>query len=76
MFDGADLLPVNFLVIILQVTSLPEESTLLSDDLHLLESFEFKQRIKHISEIIEGLKWDTIDPDSVTRYSLYCMLFL
>ncbi|XP_057538898.1 UDP-glucose:glycoprotein glucosyltransferase [Amaranthus tricolor] len=49
-----------------RVTSLPEESTLLSDDLHLLESFEFKQRIKHISEIIEGLKWDTIDPDSVT----------
>ncbi|KAK3011338.1 hypothetical protein RJ639_011725, partial [Escallonia herrerae] len=40
--------------------------TLLSHDLHLLESMEFKQRIKHILEIIEEVKWEDIDPDMVT----------
>ncbi|KAJ8425780.1 hypothetical protein Cgig2_020918 [Carnegiea gigantea] len=49
-----------------RVTGLVEENTLLSYDLHLLESLEFKQRIKHISEIIEGLKWEDVDPDSLT----------
>ncbi|KMS95940.1 hypothetical protein BVRB_003480 isoform A [Beta vulgaris subsp. vulgaris] len=49
-----------------RVTVLPEESTFLSHDLHLLESFEFKQRIKHISEIFDDLKWENVDPDSLT----------
>ncbi|KAK2966664.1 hypothetical protein RJ640_002362 [Escallonia rubra] len=40
--------------------------TLLSHDLHLLESMEFKQRIKHILEIIEEVKWEEIDPDMLT----------
>ncbi|KAH9602156.1 hypothetical protein KSS87_023287 [Heliosperma pusillum] len=49
-----------------RVTALVEEFTFLSHDLHLLESLEFKQRIKHISEIIEDLKWEKIDPDTLT----------
>ncbi|KAL9229315.1 hypothetical protein vseg_004797 [Gypsophila vaccaria] len=49
-----------------RVTTLVEENAFLSHDLHLLESLEFKQRIKHISEIIEDLKWENIDPDSLT----------
>lgn len=40
--------------------------TLLSHDLHLLESVEFKQRIKHIVEIIEEVKWENVDPDMLT----------
>ncbi|KAF8411993.1 hypothetical protein HHK36_004552 [Tetracentron sinense] len=43
-----------------------DESTFLSDDLGLLESVEFEQRIKHIMEIIEDVKWQDIDPDIVT----------
>lgn len=42
--------------------------TLLSHDLHLLESVEFKQRIKHIVEIIEEVKWENMDPDMLTRF--------
>ncbi|KAG6709705.1 hypothetical protein I3842_06G146800 [Carya illinoinensis] len=38
----------------------------LSHDLHLLESVELKQRIKHIVEIIEEVNWQDIDPDIVT----------
>ncbi|XP_074311136.1 UDP-glucose:glycoprotein glucosyltransferase-like [Silene latifolia] len=49
-----------------RVTALVEEFTFMSHDLHLLESLEFKQRIKHISEIIEDLKWEKIDPDTLT----------
>ncbi|XP_021717311.1 UDP-glucose:glycoprotein glucosyltransferase-like [Chenopodium quinoa] len=49
-----------------RVTVLSDEDTFLSHDLHLLESYEFKQRIKHISEVIEDLKWENIDPDSLT----------
>lgn len=45
-----------------------DESTFLSHDLHLLESVELKQRIKHIVEIIEEVNWQDIDPDSITRY--------
>lgn len=59
-----------------QVTVLPEESTFLSHDLHLLESFEFKQRIEHISEIFDDLKWENVDPDSLTRFSSFYCLFL
>lgn len=51
--------------------------TLLSHDLHLLESLEFKQRIKHIVEIIEAVKWEDIDPDMLTRFvSSLCSLLL
>ncbi|CAL5438882.1 unnamed protein product [Camellia sinensis] len=41
-------------------------STFLSHDLHLLESVEFKHRIKHIVEVIEEVKWEDIDPDMLT----------
>lgn len=40
----------------------------MSHDLHLLESVEFKNRIKHIVEIIEEVKWEDIDPDMLTRF--------
>ncbi|KAE8009047.1 hypothetical protein FH972_005504 [Carpinus fangiana] len=43
-----------------------DESSFLSHDLHLLESVELKQRIKHIVEIIEEVSWQDIDPDIVT----------
>lgn len=49
-----------------RVTGVVEENTFLSHDLQLLESLEFKQRIKHIFEIVEDLKWEGIDPDSLT----------
>lgn len=57
---------VNAVITNGRVTALSEENTFLSHDLHLLESFEFKQRIKHISEIIEDLNWENMDPDSLT----------
>ncbi|PON86639.1 UDP-glucose:Glycoprotein Glucosyltransferase [Trema orientale] len=41
-------------------------STFLSHDLQLLEALEFKQRIKHIVEIIEEVKWQDVDPDTLT----------
>ncbi|GLT63971.1 hypothetical protein SLA2020_364930 [Shorea laevis] len=44
-----------------------DESTFLSHDLHLLESVELKQRIKHTVEIIEEVSWQDMDPDVVTR---------
>lgn len=50
-----------------QVMFPSDESTFLSHDLHLLESVELKQRIKHIVEIIEEVSWQDIDPDIVTR---------
>ncbi|XP_058110357.1 UDP-glucose:glycoprotein glucosyltransferase isoform X2 [Magnolia sinica] len=40
--------------------------TFLSDDLGLLESVEFEQRIKHIVEIIEEVEWKDVDPDDLT----------
>ncbi|XP_057737491.1 UDP-glucose:glycoprotein glucosyltransferase [Arachis stenosperma] len=42
------------------------EGTFLSADMHLLESIEFKQRTKHIVEIIEEVKWQDVDPDMLT----------
>lgn len=48
---------------------LSDDITFLSHDLHLLESLEFKQRIKHVAEIIEEIKWEDIDPDMLTRYA-------
>ncbi|XP_019425825.1 PREDICTED: UDP-glucose:glycoprotein glucosyltransferase-like [Lupinus angustifolius] len=49
-----------------RVTYPIDERTLLSADLHLLESIEFKQRTKHIVEIIEEVKWLDVDPDMLT----------
>lgn len=43
-------------------------STFLSHDLHLLESVEFKQRIKLIVEIIDEVNWQDVDPDTLTRF--------
>ncbi|KAL3638178.1 hypothetical protein CASFOL_018048 [Castilleja foliolosa] len=57
---------VNAVVTNGRVIRLLDGSTILSDDLHLLESLEFKQRIKHIYEIIEDLKWEGVDPDLLT----------
>lgn len=49
-----------------RVISLVDNTTFLSHDLQLLESLEFKQRIKHIVEIIEEVEWEGIDPDILT----------
>ncbi|XP_047315092.1 UDP-glucose:glycoprotein glucosyltransferase [Impatiens glandulifera] len=49
-----------------RVVSLANNSMLLSPDLQLLESVEFKQRIKHVMEIIEEAKWEDVDPDTLT----------
>ncbi|KAL6178989.1 hypothetical protein ACLB2K_050505 [Fragaria x ananassa] len=49
-----------------RVTVINEESSFLSHDLSLLESVEFTQRIKHIVEIIEEVKWQDVDPDTLT----------
>lgn len=51
-----------------QVILPTEGSTFLSDDLRLLESVEFEQRIKSIWEIIEEVEWKDMDPDTVTRF--------
>lgn len=48
----------------------------LSHDLSLLESMEFKQRIKQIADIIEEVKWEDMDPDLLTRFVLVFGLFL
>ncbi|KAL4354673.1 hypothetical protein GQ457_06G002390 [Hibiscus cannabinus] len=48
-----------------RVTSL-DAGVFLGDDLHLLESIEFKHRIKHIAEIVEEVNWHGIDPDMLT----------
>lgn len=54
---------------------LSDGSTFLSHDLNLLESLEFKQRIKHIVEIIEEVTWEDldIDPDVLTRLVVFVM---
>ncbi|KAK6136507.1 hypothetical protein DH2020_029743 [Rehmannia glutinosa] len=57
---------VNAVVTNGRVIRLFDGSTFLSHDLHLLESLEFKQRIKHIAEIIEDIKWEGVDPDMLT----------
>ncbi|KAF3444470.1 hypothetical protein FNV43_RR14162 [Rhamnella rubrinervis] len=43
-----------------------EKSTFLSHDLQLLEAVEYKQRVKHIVEIIEQVEWQDLDPDMLT----------
>ncbi|KAL0384582.1 UNVERIFIED_CONTAM: UDP-glucose:glycoprotein glucosyltransferase [Sesamum radiatum] len=50
-----------------RVIRLSDGSTFLNHDLHLLESLEFKQRIKHIAEIVEDIEWEDVDPDLLTR---------
>lgn len=54
--------PVNFQIIILQ-----DGNPFLSDDLSLLESLEYEQRIKYLVEIIDQVEWVGIDPDDLTR---------
>ncbi|ONK57353.1 uncharacterized protein A4U43_C10F19220 [Asparagus officinalis] len=51
-------------------------TSFLSDDFSLLESVEYDQRIKYISEIIEEVDWKDIDPDDLTSkfYSDLIML--
>lgn len=49
-----------------RVMYLSDGSAFLSHDLHLLESVEFKQRTKHILEIIEEVKWQDVNPDIIT----------
>jgi len=44
-----------------------DERTFLGQDLHLLESMEFNQRVKPVQEIIEGIEWQDVDPDLLTR---------
>ncbi|KAJ9552536.1 hypothetical protein OSB04_016581 [Centaurea solstitialis] len=48
-----------------RVVRVPDSVTFLSQDLNLLESVEFKQRIKHIADIIEEVTWDDVDPDTL-----------
>jgi UDP-glucose:glycoprotein glucosyltransferase len=43
-----------------------DERTFLGQDLHLLESMEFNQRVKPVQEIIEGIEWQDVDPDLLT----------
>lgn len=43
-----------------------DSGAFLSHDLHLLESVEFKHRIKHIVEIVEEVNWQGMDPDMLT----------
>ncbi|KAF2319840.1 hypothetical protein GH714_019555 [Hevea brasiliensis] len=57
---------VNAVITNGRVTVLTNEGTFLSHDLNLLESLEFKQRIKHIAEIIGEVQWQDIDPDVLT----------
>ncbi|KAE8669400.1 UDP-glucose:glycoprotein glucosyltransferase [Hibiscus syriacus] len=56
---------VNAVITNGRVTSL-DAGIFLGDDLHLLESVEFKHRIKHIAEIVEEVNWHGIDPDMLT----------
>lgn len=58
------------------MTVLNNEETFLTHDLNLLESVEFKQRIKHIAEIIEEVQWQDIDPDVLTRFVGFLVLYL
>lgn len=49
-----------------------DERTFLGQDLHLLESMEFNQRVKPVQEIIEGIEWEDVDPDLLTRSLVSC----
>ncbi|KAI3827826.1 hypothetical protein L1987_01912 [Smallanthus sonchifolius] len=56
---------VNAVITNGRVVHVPDAVTFLSQDLHLLESVEFKQRIKHVSDIIEEVVWENVDPDTL-----------
>ncbi|KAI3702099.1 hypothetical protein L6452_27772 [Arctium lappa] len=56
---------VNAVITNGRVVRVSDAVTFLSQDLHLLESVEFKQRIKHIADIIEEVTWDDVDPDTL-----------
>lgn len=62
------------LLIFGQVMLFGDESTILSHDLYLLESVEFKLRVKHVVEIVEEAKWQDIDPDMLTRCAVFLCL--
>lgn len=62
------------LLIFGQVMLFSDESTILSHDLYLLESVEFKLRVKHLVEIVEEVKWQDIDPDMLTRSAVFLCL--
>ncbi|XP_068312697.1 UDP-glucose:glycoprotein glucosyltransferase-like [Pyrus communis] len=57
---------VNAVITNGRVTLVNDGGTFLSHDLRLLESLEFAQRIRHIVEIIEEVKWQDMDPDILT----------
>lgn len=57
---------VNAVITNGRVIRVTDGDTFLSQDLSLLESVEFKQRINHIVEIIEEVKWENVDPDILT----------
>ncbi|CAI9304355.1 unnamed protein product [Lactuca saligna] len=48
-----------------RVVRLTDDATFLSQDLHLLEALEYKQRTKHIADIIEEVTWENVDPDTL-----------
>lgn len=49
-----------------RVTYPIDEGTFLSADLHLLESIELKKRTNHITEIMEEVTWQDVEPDMLT----------
>ncbi|GLU02935.1 hypothetical protein SLE2022_201650 [Rubroshorea leprosula] len=49
-----------------RVTYLTDQGTFMSHDLHLLETVEFKYRIKHIVDFIAEINWEEQDPDKIT----------
>lgn len=50
-----------------------DEKTFLGQDLHLLESMEFSQKVKPVQEIIEGIEWQGLDPDLLTRSIIHTL---
>ncbi|GJX20436.1 UDP-glucose:glyco glucosyltransferase isoform X1 [Tanacetum coccineum] len=56
---------VNAVITNGRVVRVPEAVTFLSQDLHLLESVELKQRVKHVADIIEEVTWENVDPDTL-----------
>ncbi|GKD98736.1 UDP-glucose:glycoprotein glucosyltransferase, partial [Tanacetum coccineum] len=56
---------VNAVITNGRVVHVPEAVTFLSQDLHLLEYVELKQRVKHVANIIEEVTWENVDPDTL-----------
>lgn len=59
--SGADVVITNG-----RVTFPINEGAFFRHDLHLLETVEFKYRVKHIVEITEEINWQDQDPDKIT----------